>query len=145
MSDQQDPRDYDWLYSGRQAPSEEDPEATQAIRRPPLDGRGHAQDDPTRSLGPPPGRPYYTPPSEHQAEPTRVLGPQPISPGHAAPPQQSFGGTYAPPQQQGSRFATPSGPRSGAGYGLPRHSSRRLRGQRREGRPLVARSAATGG
>lgn len=116
---EQDPRDYDWLYSGRQPPSEDDPEATQAIRRPPLDGSGHAQDDPTRSLGPTPGGPHHTPPSEHQAEPTRVLGPQPTSPGHEAPPQQSFGGTYAPPQQQGSRFASPSTPRSGAGYGLP--------------------------
>lgn len=106
MSDERGPteRDFDWLYSDRPGSADSDPEATQAMRRPPVGG----------------SRPYYTPPAEDQPEPTRVLGVQhPLVLDDSAPPPQSFGGTYASPRQPGPRFATPAPPESSAPYGLP--------------------------
>ncbi len=138
MSDKQDPpgRDYDWLYSSQRGPSEEDPDATQAIRRPPSNGSGQGQHDPSRQSGAQSGPPHYPPPSERQPEPTRVFGLQPPPPADHPAQQQSFGGTYSPPESQSPRFATPTSPQPRGGYGPPQ--------QPPQGRPSPAARAPRG-
>jgi len=118
MSDEEDQtgREYDWLYSGTRDAGDSDPDATQAIRPPREAGPGP---EPRAHPWPPSSPPHYTPPSEQAPEPTRVLG-LPPQPAAGNPGQQSFGGTYPPPEGSGLPYASPGSNLPSAGYGSPR-------------------------